>query len=181
MDAQCDKVATVVVLLYNMIPQQIEVIGLEQMRSASCGSICDSWYSYLDLTATVGLHYITWMLQTTKLVFASSSSVYGRRSPTPFHVPWSASSHAVSAWDAASPAANMYAATKKTGEALVDLFCRTYRPLQQSLPVGLRFFTVYGPWGRPDMAVYAFADAMMRRQQLPLFHAGCVPSAHARS
>ena len=77
------------------------------------------------------------MLQTTKLVFASSSSVYGRRSPTPFDVPWSASSHAVSASDAASPAANMYAATK-TGEALVDLFCRTCRPLGQLSLASLR-------------------------------------------
>lgn len=105
----------------------------------------------------------------TKLVYASSSSVYGQRSSMPFRVPWPTSSHAVSAWDAASPPANMYAATKKAGEALVDVFCRMNRQLR-SPPVGLRLFTVYGPWGRPDMAVYAFADAMMRHEQLPLFH-----------
>ena len=64
----------------------------------------------------------------------------------------------------------MYATTKKTGEALVDVFCRSNCQLR-SLPVGLRFFTVYGPWGRPDMAVYAFADIMLRDEELPLFHA----------
>ena len=66
----------------------------------------------------------------------------------------------------------MYAATKRAGEAIVDVYCRR-RPVRSPAPVGLRFFTVYGPWGRPDMAVYAFADAMMRLQPLPLFHARC--------
>jgi len=113
----------------------------------------------------------------TKLVWASSSSVYGKRSPIPFRVvPWPPADRAVSAWDAASPPGNMYAATKKVDEALVDVFCRTNRGQLRSLPVGLRFFTVYGPWGRPDMAVYAFADAMTRRQQLPLYHVRCVLS-----
>jgi len=93
--------------------------------------------------------------------------------PRPLRAP-SASPAGVSAWDASSPPANMYAATKKTGEALVDVFCRTNRRRLRSLPVGLRFFTVYGPWGRPDMAVYAFADAMMRNDELPLFHFRCV-------
>ena len=106
--------------------------------------------------------------QSVKLIYASSSSVYGKRSSTPFRVPWPPSP--VSAWDVTNPPANMYAATKKTGEALVDIFCRSNRQLR-SLPVGLRFFTVYGPWGRPDMAVYPFADTLLRSKELPLFHA----------
>jgi len=105
-----------------------------------------------------------------KLIYASSSSIYGKQTSTPFHVPWPPPVDAVSAWSAESPPGNMYAATKKTGEALVDIYCRTNRHLR-SPPVGLRFFTVYGPWGRPDMAVYAFADSMMRKEELPLFHA----------
>ena len=71
----------------------------------------------------------------------------------------------------------MYAATKQTDEAMVDVYCRTNRHLR-TFPIGLRFFTVYGPWGRPDMAVYAFADAIKRNEELMLFHVRYVLSSH---
>ena len=80
------------------------------------------------------------------LIFASSSSVYGANSKIPFeetdHV-----DHPVS----------LYAATKKSNELMAHSYAHLY-----SLPcTGLRFFTVYGPWGRPDMAYFKFADAIM--------------------
>jgi len=105
-----------------------------------------------------------------KLTYASSSSVYGKHTSIPFKVPWHSSPARISAWNAASPPANMYAATKQTGEALADIYCHMNHRLS-SPPIGLRFFTVYGPWGRPDMAIYAFAETMMRGEELPLFHA----------
>ena len=73
----------------------------------------------------------------------------------------------------------MYAATKLTGELLATVHCnkrsRNFQPTSSSVydsaPVGLRFFTVYGPWGRPDMAIYGFAEAMMAGKSIRLFQA----------
>jgi len=64
----------------------------------------------------------------------------------------------------------MYAATKMTDEALADVYCRLNTEMHYP-PIGLRFFTVYGPWGRPDMAVYAFADSMTHNKEIVLFTA----------
>ena len=93
------------------------------------------------------------------LVYASSSSVYGTNTRIPFSV-----------HDSVDHPISLYAASKKANE----LMAHTYSHLFSLPTTGLRFFTVYGPWGRPDMAVYAFADAMTRRQQLPLYHVRCV-------
>ena len=60
----------------------------------------------------------------------------------------------------------MYAATKKTDELLGLHYCEVYGISS----VGLRFFTVYGPWGRPDMSVYTFADAIYNNKKLPMFY-----------
>ena len=61
---------------------------------------------------------------------------------------------------------NMYAATKETDELLGDYYCQAYK----MSAVGLRFFTVYGPWGRPDMATYKFAEALVSQKEVPMFH-----------
>ncbi|HRE43761.1 MAG TPA: NAD-dependent epimerase/dehydratase family protein, partial [Terricaulis sp.] len=80
------------------------------------------------------------------LVFASSSSVYGANTKTPF------STH-----DNVDHPVSLYAATKKANELMAHAYAHLYR-----LPcTGLRFFTVYGPWGRPDMALFLFTRAIL--------------------
>lgn len=91
------------------------------------------------------------------LVYASSSSVYGATTKMPFSVHQNVD-HPVS----------LYAATKKANELLAHSYAHLYR-----LPVtGLRFFTVYGPWGRPDMAVYLFTKAILAGQPIDVFNNG---------
>ncbi len=91
------------------------------------------------------------------LIYASSSSVYGGNKITPFNES-SSVDHPVS----------LYAATKKSNEILAH----SYSHLFQIPMTGLRFFTVYGPMGRPDMAPMIFADAMLRRQPIDVFNYG---------
>ena len=91
------------------------------------------------------------------LVFASSSSVYGANARTPYTVDQNVD-HPIS----------LYAATKKSNELLAHSYAHLY-----GLPVtGLRFFTVYGPWGRPDMAYYLFADAIRAGRPIKVFGEG---------
>jgi len=91
------------------------------------------------------------------LVFASSSSVYGAVTKMPFSVHQNVD-HPLS----------LYAATKKSNELLAHSYSHLYR-----LPVtGLRFFTVYGPWGRPDMAMYLFTKAILEGQPIEVFNNG---------
>jgi UDP-glucuronate 4-epimerase len=91
------------------------------------------------------------------LVFASSSSVYGAVTQMPFSVHQNVD-HPLS----------LYAATKKADELIAHSYSHLFR-----LPVtGLRFFTVYGPWGRPDMAVYAFTRAILAGQPIDVFNNG---------
>jgi UDP-glucuronate 4-epimerase len=91
------------------------------------------------------------------LVYASSSSVYGSNARLP-----SAES------DNVDHPLSLYAATKKANELMAHAYSHLYR-----LPVtGLRFFTVYGPWGRPDMAPFLFADAIMAGRPIDVFNEG---------
>jgi len=91
------------------------------------------------------------------LVFASSSSVYGLDATQPY-TPHQAASHPVS----------LYAATKRSDELMAHAYAHLY-----GIPcTGLRFFTVYGPWGRPDMALSIFASAMRRGEPLKIFNQG---------
>ena len=90
-------------------------------------------------------------------VFASSSSVYGTDTPVPF-----------SEKDRADRPVSLYAATKRADELLTYSYSHLFR-----LPcTGIRFFTVYGPWGRPDMALFSFADAMLRGRAIDVFNQG---------
>ncbi len=91
------------------------------------------------------------------LVFASSSSVYGANKKIPFSVHHNVD-HPVS----------LYAATKKANE----LMAHTYSHLYGLPATGLRFFTVYGPWGRPDMALFLFTKAILARQAIEVFNYG---------
>ena len=91
------------------------------------------------------------------VLYASSSSVYGARTEAPF-----------SESDRTDAPASLYAATKQAGEAIAHSYAAVH-----ALPVtGLRFFTVYGPWGRPDMAYFSFAQRMRRGQSIPVFAHG---------
>jgi UDP-glucuronate 4-epimerase len=91
------------------------------------------------------------------MVYASSSSVYGGNKSLPFRVQ-----------DRVDHPLSLYAATKKADELLSEAYANLYRiPL-----TGLRFFTVYGPWGRPDMAVWIFTEALFGGKPLPLFNNG---------
>lgn len=92
-----------------------------------------------------------------KLLYASSSSVYGTNEKVPFSIT-----------DSTDRPANLYAATKKANE----LMAYSYHHLYGTLMTGLRFFTVYGPWGRPDMAYYLFSEAIMRGESIALFNKG---------
>ena len=90
------------------------------------------------------------------LVYASSSSVYGHHSPLPFDpaqtlAPFSSS--------------NIYAATKVSNEIFAATFCRHHN----LKTIGLRFFTVYGPWGRPDMAVYKFTQKITEKRNVTVY------------
>jgi UDP-glucuronate 4-epimerase len=91
------------------------------------------------------------------LVYASSSSVYGANESTPFAVT-----------DNVDHPVSLYAATKKANE----LMAHTYSHLYQFPTTGLRFFTVYGPWGRPDMSPFLFADAIVNGKPLKVFNYG---------
>lgn len=92
-----------------------------------------------------------------KLVYASSSSVYGLNDKIPF-----------STADNVDHPISLYAATKKTNE----LMAHTYSHLFQIQTIGLRFFTVYGPWGRPDMAMFLFTDAILNDKPIKVFNNG---------
>lgn len=91
------------------------------------------------------------------LVFASTSSVYGLNTKTPFHEDH-LTEHPMT----------LYAATKKANELMAHSYSHLYR-----LPTtGLRFFTVYGPWGRPDMALFLFTKAILAGEPIKLFNNG---------
>jgi UDP-glucuronate 4-epimerase len=91
------------------------------------------------------------------LIYASSSSVYGANTKLPFSVD-----------DKTDHPVSLYAATKKANELMAHSYSHLYR-----LPVtGLRFFTIYGPWGRPDMAIFLFARAIIEGRPIKLFNHG---------
>ncbi len=91
------------------------------------------------------------------LVYASSSSVYGANTTMPFSVHHNVD-HPLS----------LYAASKKSNEVMAHTYSHLY-----GLPTtGLRFFTVYGPWGRPDMALFKFTEAILAGEKIPVFNYG---------
>jgi len=91
------------------------------------------------------------------LVYASSSSVYGANKKVPF-----------STEDKVDKPVSLYAATKKSNELMAYTYCHLYK-----IPAtGLRFFTVYGPWGRPDMAYYSFTRDILAGKPIKVFNQG---------
>lgn len=95
--------------------------------------------------------------QVPHLIYASSSSVYGLNTEQPFSTSHG-TNHPIS----------LYAATKKANEMMAHCYSHLY----QIPTTGLRFFTVYGPWGRPDMALFKFTEAIMHGKQLEVYNQG---------
>jgi len=117
-------------------------------------------YAYVEsniMAQIVMLEMARQMPQLQHFVYASSSSVYGGNTKIPFAVE-----------DAVEKPISLYAATKRADE----LFGYTYAHLHGIPLTGLRFFSVYGPWGRPDMAAYIFAKAILAGQPIQLFNHG---------
>ncbi len=95
--------------------------------------------------------------QVNHLVYASSSSIYGANAKVPFHED-----------DKTDEPVSLYAATKKANELMAYSYCSLYG----LAATGLRFFTVYGPWGRPDMAYFSFTQKMSKGEKIPVFAGG---------
>ena len=117
-------------------------------------------YAYIEANVmgqTVMLELARVLKAHRHFVYASSSSVYGANAKLPFSVD-----------DAVEEPVSLYAATKRSGELIASTYNKLY-----GLPVtGLRFFTVYGPWGRPDMACFSFVKAAFEGTPVTLFNNG---------
>jgi len=116
-------------------------------------------YSYIDSNVSGFLNILEGCRHNgvKHLVFASSSSVYGANTNMPFSV-----------HDNVDHPVSLYAATKKANE----LMAHTYASLYKIPCTGLRFFTVYGPWGRPDMALFLFTKAILENRPIDVFNYG---------
>lgn len=114
-------------------------------------------YTQSNLVGTANILELCRQFKVKHLVMASSSSVYGNRTETPF----------CEDSNTDSPI-SYYAATKKANEVMAHSYSHLYQ-----LPItALRFFTVYGPWGRPDMAVWLFTEAIEQGKEIKVFNNG---------
>ena len=139
--------------------QQIEyVIHLAQQPGVRYSII--NPHSYIDNNITATLNFLEAVRNLKHLknfIFASSSSVYGKEAKLPSSV-----------LDATNTPSSFYATSKIASEAM----CYNYHHLYNINMTILRFFTVYGPWGRPDMALYSFASAIMEGKPIKLYNNG---------
>lgn len=114
-------------------------------------------YGRANLSGHLNILELARALRVKHLVYASSSSVYGANKEVPF-----SEAHRTDA------PASLYGATKKADELMSESYARLY-----ALPLtGLRYFTVYGPWGRPDMAYWIFTEKMMKGEPIQIFNHG---------
>ena len=116
-------------------------------------------YVHSNLVGHVNLIEVARQRGVKHLVYASSSSVYGTSPDLPFRVE-----------ARADFPISLYAATKRADELMSETYSHLYRIPQ----TGLRFFTVYGPWGRPDMAVWLFTDAILNGRPIQVFNGGAM-------
>ena len=114
-------------------------------------------YVRSNLVGHVNLLELGRALGVRHLVYASSSSVYGANASLPFRVE-----------DRVDNPVSLYAATKRADELMSETYAHLYRLPQ----TGLRFFTVYGPWGRPDMAPWLFTAAILKGEPIRVFNEG---------
>ena len=134
-------------LVINLAAQAGVRYSLENPRSYMQSNV-DGFFNILEASRQHGVK---------NFIYASSSSVYGNNEKSPF-----------SEIDRVDHPVSLYAATKKSNE----LIAHTYSHLYKITTVGLRFFTVYGPWGRPDMAYYFFTKAILEGKTIQLFNNG---------
>jgi UDP-glucuronate 4-epimerase len=134
-------------IVINLAAQAGVRYSLENPRSYIESNL-DGFFNILEASRQYGVN---------KFIYASSSSVYGNNEKSPF-----------AESDNVDHPVSLYAATKKSNE----LIAHTYSHLYKMTTVGLRFFTVYGPWGRPDMAYYFFAKAILEGKKIQLFNQG---------
>ncbi len=114
-------------------------------------------YTQANVTGFLSLLELARNNDVNHMIYASSSSVYGRNSKTPFHED-----------DQTVLPASLYGATKQANELMASSYAHLYQiPL-----TGLRFFTVYGPWGRPDMAYWMFTKNIMKEKPINIFNHG---------
>jgi UDP-glucuronate 4-epimerase len=114
-------------------------------------------YERTNVLGTLNLLELVKEFKIKDFIYASSSSVYGRNSKIPF-----------SETDNVDKPVSLYAATKKATE----LIAHTYHHLYGINCIGLRFFTVYGPWGRPDMALFKFTKAILENKPIDVYNFG---------
>ncbi len=138
-----------------MHPKQ--VINLAAQAGVRYSLVNPHIYIQANVTGFVNLLENCKQHEVRHLVYASSSSVYGSNEKIPFSV-----------GDNVDYPVSLYAATKKSNELMAHVYSHLYR-----LPTtGLRFFTVYGPWGRPDMAIFSFTKAILEGRSIPVFNYG---------
>jgi len=114
-------------------------------------------YAHSNLVGHLNILELARSRGSSHLVYASSSSVYGGNQSLPFRVE-----------DRVDHPLSLYAATKKADELISETYAHLYRLPQ----TGLRFFTVYGPWGRPDMAMWIFTKAILEERPIDVFGEG---------
>ncbi|WP_106640315.1 NAD-dependent epimerase/dehydratase family protein [Allosphingosinicella vermicomposti] len=114
-------------------------------------------YAHSNLTGHLAMLELARSQRVKHMVYASSSSVYGNAKSLPFRVE-----------DRVDHPISLYAATKKADELISETYSHLYRLSQ----TGLRFFTVYGPWGRPDMAVWLFTSKILAGEPIEVFGEG---------
>ena len=141
--------------------QRYDVVGIVHFAAqAGVRYSIDHPFAYVE-SNLIGhmrvLEYARSLTDLKNLVYASSSSVYGGNTKLPFSVD-----------DRVDQPISLYAATKRADEALSYSYSHLYRIPQ----IGLRFFTVYGPWGRPDMALYLFTRAIVNDEPIRVFNNG---------
>ncbi|MCG5239093.1 SDR family NAD(P)-dependent oxidoreductase [Azospirillum doebereinerae] len=142
-------------------PQFRDVTGVVHLAAqAGVRYSLENPYAYIDANVTGQVALLEAARRMPKLahfVYASTSSVYGTNRKMPFSVE-----------DRVDSPMSIYAATKKAAEMMAFSYSHLYK-----MPAtGLRFFTVYGPWGRPDMAAYLFADAIIAGRPIRVFNGG---------
>jgi len=133
------------------------IVNLAAQAGVRYAQINPDSYIQSNLIGFFNLLELSRRVKIKHLLFASSSSVYGGNTRLPFSV-----------HDNVDHPISLYAATKKSNELIAHVYSYTY-----GLPVtGLRFFTVYGPWGRPDLSLFIFTKAILAGEPLPVFNHG---------
>jgi UDP-glucuronate 4-epimerase len=134
-----------------------KVMSLAAMAGVRSSLLDPMLYEEVNVRGTLNLLEMSRKYKIKNFVYASSSSVYGNNKKVPF-----------SESDSVDTPISPYAATKKSTELLAHVYSHVY-----GLPTtGLRYFTVYGPWGRPDMGVFKFIENMLKGKTIEIFNFG---------